>query len=151
MLALLGEAEGAEQRETAALLLLLLEANPGNKRTLARSPRSALLPLLRLLARCADDSGGYLRVHLLRAAATLCEYTISGSEALLLFRLAAAPGALLPPARPPLPRPPPPPPVEGESNAARAAREAACAVGAREDGTAWGVTRAQGAEGAHAG
>ena len=94
LLSLLSEGDGTEQQETAALLLLLLEATPANKRTLAGC--ASMLPLLRLLARCTDDSTGNLRIHLLRTAAALGEYTISGAEALLLFRLAAAPEPLLP-------------------------------------------------------
>ena len=102
-----------------ALLLFLLEATPANKRLVSRC--RAILPLLRLLARCADDASANLRIHLLRTAATLGEYTVSGAEALLLFRLVAAPEVLLPPPRP-----------EADVNAAERAAERAGVRG-------WGV------------
>ena len=46
----------------AAVLLILLEANPCNKRTLCLW--HGVAPLLRAATRCADDeTGGALRLH----------------------------------------------------------------------------------------
>ena len=72
------------------MLLVLLEANPCNKRTLCL--HHGVAPFVRAAARCADDeAGGALRLHYLRLAASLGEYSVQAGEALLLFRLAAAP------------------------------------------------------------
>ena len=90
VLRLLSAASPATQCEVAALLLVLLEANPANKRTLCLW--YGLGPLLCAAARCADDeTGGALRLHYLRLAASLGEHSVPPADALLLLRLAAAP------------------------------------------------------------
>ena len=94
LVTMITEGRGFAQLESAALLLLMLESNPLNKRHLASC--HSMLPLLKLLSRCVDDGVNNLRIHLLRTAAALGEYTLSGSEAMLLFRLAATPELLLP-------------------------------------------------------
>ena len=103
VLRLLSAASPATQCEVAALLLVLLEANPANKRTLCLW--YGLGPLLCAAARCADDeTGGALRLHYLRLAASLGEHSVPPADALtLILTLTLTPTPTLTPALTPTP------------------------------------------------
>ena len=95
------------EEQLALLLLLLLEANPCNKRAVQQW--DGVAPFVRLAARCdATEAGAALRLHHLRLCASVAAYSLSDADALLLLRAARVAGTTGPPPPPP-PRPPPPP------------------------------------------